>query len=360
VLSVQFAKGQTVKHGDALIALDDRTIQDAERQADADVRAAQAGLDQVQEPAQAGIVALARAGITQARAELDAAQRAADDAQRALDSPQDLSSQLHVWAGKVSTAQAEITRNQAMISDLQNQIQLAAGDQSQGGKARLAVLQKQAESAQAGLVAAQANATGSRQVLDLYQALVANPLDLVAAQHAAANQVKVAAAGLQVAQAALDIAQRAPQAEAVALAQAKLDAARANRDLAQAQAQHFAIASPLDGSIIARNIEPGETAQPGVPLLTVADTSELEITLYVPIRQLPALHVGQAVTVRLPSLTGKTFAGKLDYVASAAEFKPANVYNSQDRSEMVFQVHVKVPNPNGTLKAGLPADVTFQ
>ncbi len=64
--------------------------------------------------------------------------------------------------------------------------------------------------------------------------------------------------------------------------------------------------------------------------------------------------------MRLPSLPGKTFTGKIDYIASEAEFKPANIYNSQERSELVFSVRVKVDNTGGELKAGLPADASLQ
>ena len=37
----------------------------------------------------------------------------------------------------------------------------------------------------------------------------------------------------------------------------------------------------------------------------------------------------------------------------------ANIYNSKERSEMVFAVRVTVQNGDNLLKAGLPADVTF-
>ncbi len=52
--------------------------------------------------------------------------------------------------------------------------------------------------------------------------------------------------------------------------------------------------------------------------------------------------------------------GKVEYIAPEAEFKPANVYNSQERSELVFSMRVQVDNSSGELKAGLPADVTLQ
>ena len=196
-------------------------------------------------------------------------------------------------------------------------------------------------------------------MLALYRALIANPLELSAAKNSAANQVKIAEAGKKIAQAELDIAKRGAQKEAVALAEAKLRAAQANLKITQAQAKRYALTSPVAGTVIGREVEPGETVRAGVPLLTIADTRELEMTVYVPIQKMGAIKAGQNVKLTLPSLPGKTFSGKVSFVASEAEFKPANLYNAQERSEIVFAVRVTISNASGELKAGLPGDVTF-
>ena len=120
------------------------------------------------------------------------------------------------------------------------------------------------------------------------------------------------------------------------------------------------LVSPTDGTIVGVEIDPGEIARAGNPVLTIADTREFQMTLYVPVRQLSAVHVGQNVAVKLPSLPGKTFKGQVTYLSSAGEFKPANIYNSQERSEVMFGLTVVVPNTDVELKAGLPADAVFE
>jgi HlyD family secretion protein len=277
-----------------------------------------------------------------------------------LKSPHELLTQLHVWEGKVIAAQGDVKRAEATLAGIQSQIEIAQQDQSNIGKTRLAMLQRQRESAQANLLAAQTTLSGTQRVVELYRQMLAQPLELIAAQHAAAFQVQVAEAGLNVAQAELAIAQRGPQKEAVALAEAKLRAARASLEIVQAQLNRAKITSPMDAQVVGRNVEPGETVRPGVPLIVLADPRELEMTIYVPIRSMGTLKVGQTGTLRLPSIPGKSFTAKVTYIAPEAEFKPANIYNSQERSEMVFAVRVTIPNPSGELKAGLPADVTFQ
>jgi Multidrug resistance efflux pump len=329
-------------------------------EAQAAVRAAQSNVDQVNEPARPGTIALAQAGVAQAQADLQAARAALDGANRTLKSPQELLTQLHVWEGKVIAAQGEVKRAEATLAGIQSQIEIAQQDQSNLGKTRLAILQYQREGAQANLLAARTTSSGTQRVIELYRQMLAQPLELIAAQHAAAFQVQVAEAGLNVAQAELAIAQRGPQKEAVALAEAKLRAARASLEIVQAQLKRTKITSPMDAQVVGRNVEPGETVRPGVPLIVLADPRELEMTIYVPIRSMGTIKEGQTGALKLPSIPGKSFTAKVTYIAPEAEFKPANIYNSQERSEMVFAVRVSVPNLNKELKAGLPADVTFQ
>jgi len=359
VTAVRVSRGDAVKSGDRLVILDDSAIQSALAEAEAAVRVAQANLDQVQEKARPGVIALAEAGVAQAGAELKAATLALTDATRALASPQELLSQLHLWEGKVQAAAGEVAQAEAAVSLLKSQVEMAEGDQSLAGKYRLAALRKQQEAAAASLSAAQTNQAGSQRVLDLYRQVLASPQELIVAQRAAAAQVLVAEAGVQVARAELALAQSPPQTEAVALAEARLQAAQAGLKLVQAQAKRFSLVSPVNGTVVGRSVEPGETVRPGSTLLTIADTREREITLVVPIRYLSQVHLQQPATVTLPSLPGRSFAGRVTYIAPEAEFKPANVYNSQERSEIVFTIRVTLLDDDPALKVGLPADVTL-
>ncbi len=360
VTAVHVEKGDAVKAGDSLVVLDDSHLRTTLDEAESAVRAAQASLDQVMEQARPGAVSLAEAGKGQAEADLAAARRALEDADRALASPQDLLAQVHTWEARVQAARGEVGQAEASLASVNSQVEQAERDQSMAGKSKLAALQKQQEGARATLQAAQENLAGSQRVLGMYRELVKNPMELEAARHAAAAQVKVTEAGLQAARLDLQIVRRPPQPEAVALAEARLAAAKAQLQLVQAQLKRYILTSPIDGTVTDKSIEVGETVQPARTVLNIADTRELEMTVFVPIRYLAAAHVGQAVSIRVPSLSGRSFPGRVIYVAPEAEFKPANVYNSQDRSEMVFALKVAVDNSDGRLKAGLPADVTWQ
>lgn len=359
VVNVRVNRGDDVKAGDVLVELDDAMIKSTLSEAEATVRAAQSNLDQVNEPPRPGNLALAEANVKQAQADWQAAIAALDSINRTLKTPQELLMQLHVWEGKVAVAQGDVKRAEATLAGVKSQVELAVQDQSNAGKMRLAVLQRQQEAAQTSLLAAQTTVSGTVRVRDLYKQMVEQPLELLATQHNAAQQVQVAEAGLKIAQAELAIAKRGPQKEAVMLAESKVRAAQANLKIVQVQAKRFVLIAPSNGKVVGRSVEPGETVRAGVPLITLANPRELELLVYVPIRNIGAIKIGQTGTLRLPSIPGKTFTAKVTYIAPEAEFKPANIYNSKEQSEMVFAVRVTVQNPSEELKAGLPADIVF-
>ncbi len=358
VVVVRVAKGDAVKAGDRLVDLDNTAVQSSLKEAEAAVTAANAELDRVLEQARPANIAFAEAGVARAQAELATANRTLENATRALASRQDLTAQLHTWEARVASAQGAVGQGHAALEAVKDQIVIAQRDQSMAGKAKYGALLKQQEAAEATLQAAQADLEGSKRIVELYRAMLQNPLELRAAQNSAARDAEIAQANLAIAQAEFDIVRRPPQPEAVRLAQARLAAAQATLRLVQAQAKRYSLVSPLDGTVLDRAIEPGETVQPARPVLTIADTRKLELTLYAPVRDLELIQVGRPVAVRVPSLPNAAYIGHVTYIAQEGEFKPANIYNSQERSEMVFAVQVTIPN-DGRLKPGLPADALF-
>jgi multidrug resistance efflux pump len=145
---------------------------------------------------------------------------------------------------------------------------------------------------------------------------------------------------------------------AVQVKQAVADAAQ--QQLTQAQMARLELRSPLGGVVQKRIAHRGEFVAPGAPILTVADPSELKLTLYVLEADLGRVATGQAVSIRTDGLPARVFEGRVKTLATRAEFTPRNVTTPRDRQNLVFAVTVSVPNPDGALKAGLPVDATFE
>jgi RND family efflux transporter MFP subunit len=146
---------------------------------------------------------------------------------------------------------------------------------------------------------------------------------------------------------------------AVDQAQGTAQQAQANLDLLDAQLAKLVIYAPMDGVVLARNVNPGEYVQPGGAAITMADLSELTITVYVAEDRYGEISLGQKAEVTVDSFPGETFIATVTYIADQAEFTPRNVQTVEGRSATVYAVKLKVSDPDGKLKLGMPSDVVF-
>jgi len=163
------------------------------------------------------------------------------------------------------------------------------------------------------------------------------------------QSISVAAAqgAMEQAQAAVDQAQKA------------VEQAQANLDLLDTQFSKLNVYAPMDGVILVRNVEPGEFVQPGATALSLADLSNLTITVYVPEDRYGQISIGQQAEVSVDSFPNTTFKAEITYIADQAEFTPRNVQTVEGRSSTLYAVKLKVTDAEGKLKIGMPADVVF-
>ena len=160
-------------------------------------------------------------------------------------------------------------------------------------------------------------------------------------------QVAVAAAGLEQAKNAAQQAQDA------------MGQAQANLALLEAQLGKLEVKAPMAGVILTRNIEPGEYVAPGAAALTMGNLQALTITVYVPEDRYGQIHLGQKAQVSVDSFAGEQFEGQVSNISDQAEFTPRNVQTVEGRSSTVYAIKLTVTDPQGKLKPGMPADVTF-
>lgn len=81
------------------------------------------------------------------------------------------------------------------------------------------------------------------------------------------------------------------------------------------------IASPISGTVTARNVAPGDLVQPGstpVPF-NISDAGSLWLVANVAEADAPMVHVGESLTATLPALPGHPINGHVDYVASTSD-----------------------------------------
>jgi HlyD family secretion protein len=121
------------------------------------------------------------------------------------------------------------------------------------------------------------------------------------------------------------------------------------------------IVNPLKGTVLTKYAEPGEITGFGKPLYKIADLGTLTLRAYVAGDQLGAVKIGQQVKIFTDAADGqqRETTGKIQWISSQSEFTPKIIQTKEERVNLVYAVKISVPNPDGTLKIGMPAEVRF-
>jgi HlyD family secretion protein len=73
------------------------------------------------------------------------------------------------------------------------------------------------------------------------------------------------------------------------------------------------------------------------------------------------VRIGQRVQVQVDGGEDAraSFPGTVTWIASQAEFTPTPIQTREERTEQVYAVQIRVPNPNGVLKIGMPGELVL-
>ncbi len=170
------------------------------------------------------------------------------------------------------------------------------------------------------------------------------------------HQVDAARAQLKAAQDRLALLLAGARPEQVAAARGQVEQARSSLLLARSRLKEMTLAAPVAGVVLRKSMEAGETANPGVPILTLMDPTEVWVRAYVPEEEVGRIKIGDRARISVDAYAGRVFAGRIAEIASEAEFTPKNVQTKKERVNLVFRIKIAVDNPEGILKPGMPAD----
>jgi len=141
------------------------------------------------------------------------------------------------------------------------------------------------------------------------------------------------------------------------VAVSQLQLSRASLKTAEVRFKDAVIYAPLNGVVIRKNVEEGETVGAGTAVFTIGDLENPWIKVYVKEDKLGLVKLGQKAEIRVDTYPLKSYEGTVTYISSEAEFTPKNVQTQEERVKLVFGVKVSVKNQNDELKPGMPADV---
>jgi len=390
VKDVLVAEGQSVKTGDPLLSLDDSLLAAQHAVASAQVDSANAALNTAQaayataqqqyDMSLTNALAAEKATrlsvwkdtkptefnlpvwyfskeerVQAAQAQVDSTSAALKDEMQKLDDIQSRAGSAQFLQVEATLAQARLafqnaqdvfdaTNGASDSQDLRDAAQIVLDD----AELNLEDAQKEYDDAlttdgATDVLEARANAVIAQEVYD-------NAVDNLRALQTGADSQQVTVAGktLDQSKAALD------------QAQAAVKTSEANLALLDAQMKKLTVYASMDGTILTRNVEPGEFIQPGAIALTMANLNELTITVYVPEDQYGKISLGQKATVTVDSFPGETFDAEVIHIADQAEFTPRNVQTVEGRSGTVYAIKLIITDSEGKLKIGMPADVVFK
>ena len=152
-----------------------------------------------------------------------------------------------------------------------------------------------------------------------------------------------------------DSALEARDVAIASLAAAKASVERSEASVSQAKANlgYCTIISPVDGVVITRSVDEGQTvvsSMNAVPLLKIAtDLRRIQVEATVPEADIGNVHDGQTVTFAVDSYPGHTFTGIVTQVRMAS---------TTTSSVVTYPVIIEADNPSGKLFPGMTANIS--
>lgn len=132
-------------------------------------------------------------------------------------------------------------------------------------------------------------------------------------------------------------------------AEAAIAQAQVAVDMARKALADSTVRAPYSGTITRRLVSEGEFAAvtPATPLVTIEETSVLDVRIQVPASDEAVARPGRPVTLKIPALSREVRAQISRVVASA------------DPRTRTFAAIIEIPNEKGELRPGLFAEARF-
>jgi len=281
----------------------------------------------------------ARANLQQARASLANAQAAVVNARAGVSDAQ----------AKNLAAKSTVQNNQAGVSGAEANVAVLKAQQDDA----LSLLKQQESLLKAGVIAQRdydvamtayktAEARYNQAVSQLNQAKLTE-------QSASSAGIAQSQAGVEQSKAGVQQAQAQVQQST-----AQVQQAQAALNLAEVNLSHTTIASPIDGVVVSRDVNVGQTVAASLSaptLFTIAnDLTQMQVIANIDQADIGLVEQAKAVKFSVDAFPGKEFEGKIEQM----RLNPQNVQNV-----VTYNVVIDVANPEQKLKPGMTANLTI-
>lgn len=239
----------------------------------------------------------------------------------------------------VAQAEAALAQAQAQAADLQ------VGKRPE----EIAVLQ-------AAVRSAKAQADEAQRVQARTQDLAKRGIATQAQLDEATTAVEVAEAQIGQTQANLAVAGLPARPEAIKAADNQVKQAQSLLEQAKWRLSKRSLAAPSPGRVddVIRN--PGDTAGPNAPVLSILPDGAVKLTLYIPEAAFSSIKVGRLLGVHCDGC-GPSLKARVSYVSPDPEFTPPVIYSLENRQKLVYLVEARPEGDAGPLQPGQIVDV---
>ena len=135
----------------------------------------------------------------------------------------------------------------------------------------------------------------------------------------------------------------------MAVAETALSQAQAGAELARARLRYSQVLAPAAGTLIARNVEPGDAVQAGKVLMVLSPEGETQVVVQIDEKHLNLLKVGQTASVSSDAYPDQRFTAELMYINPGVDAQRGSV-----------EVKLRVPQPPDYLRQDMTESVDIQ
>jgi HlyD family secretion protein len=254
---------------------------------------------------------------------------------------------------KVNQARADVEAARATVGNQQAQVERARADVE---NARAAAAEAKAQTARADVALLDAKRDYDRKAELFRRELIAqSDRDTAQATHdSAVAALEAARAREQATKASIGSAEAQLRVAEAALKSAQAQVQQKDAVLRQAQVDldHTIITAPVDGVVVARQVDVGQTVAASLQapvLFTIAqDLTQMQVETSVDEADIGRIRLDGPATFTVDAFPGDTFAGRVVQIRKAAQVV---------QNVVTYTVVVAVSNPEGKLLPGMTANV---
>ncbi|HEV2690641.1 MAG TPA: HlyD family efflux transporter periplasmic adaptor subunit [Bryobacteraceae bacterium] len=137
---------------------------------------------------------------------------------------------------------------------------------------------------------------------------------------------------------------------------AEVSRAQAQIGITDTQINDTVVAAPIDGVVLVKSAEVGEVLAAGTTVVTIGDVDHPWLRGYINETDLGRLKLGAPATLTSDSYKGKQYNGHVSFISSSAEFTPKQIQTKEERVKLVYRIKIDVENPQRDLKSNMPVD----